>query len=753
MRHEETVIWFGTGPMSALPALIAWPLWSLLSLLGILIIVYSHQKTLVALTSRRRVILTILRTLLWLALMLFLAAPTRVERTSSDDSSKRPLAVLVDRSPSMGAPDQRNKTRLEDAAARWRNLEKEALKIFQEIEYFRFSTTVSPERSLDSALAGESGPANTYLYQSLGEVLEKAPPGGWGAVVCLTDGFDTQPPPKMTDFVNKAISANSPVYFLPARNLIITRGTLGVREIDIPRDVVKKTSFIWRSVIQSFSDRSRGVMVTLRKNGTVIAREKLTLGPGSHTMNWGTEVKADETGRIPFEMTLEGDDGTKAAARATVLVSDNQSVRIFYYQGAMGWGYRFLSGILRKDPKFRMTSAFHLAKKPDTEAYGSSREATRTHFHDDELEKLDVVILDGVSSAQLTEAEQQTLEKFVRNGGSLLFMATDPGDTGGFAGTPLEKILPVSFHNTPPDQPLSKKTAQWRTTFSSISGRNGEEGAVPTERMLLTDEFPSNPGAASPEFVSYQLFRDKKPGAEVLAVHPKDKNPRTGKPAILMAAQQYGSGQSCVLGTDSLWHWKLSQPSESTETEIFWQNLLNWLVRSRRHSPSFDHPPIRSVEGIPVTIRIRGADVNSVPSLLLQGPDQKTKPCTLKSAGAEGLWEAEWTPDRDGDWILTAQDEKGLRSEHLLSVERQQAAGEFNPLPPDEEKMRKLAEMTGGELIDNRIPLTWSRSDTSGNETAATEIRKPLWHRGWLLAACLGCYAAELLVRRRWRML
>jgi hypothetical protein len=125
----------------------------------------------------------------------------------------------------------------------------------------------------------------------------------------------------------------------------------------------------------------------------------------------------------------------------------------------------------------------------------------------------------------------------------------------------------------------------------------------------------------------------------------------------------------------------------------------------------------------------------------------------LKNAGTDGIWEAVWTPDQTGDWILIAKDEKGLRNEHLLSVEKQSAPGEFNPMPPDDEKMRKLAEMTGGELIKNRIPLTWSRSDTLEKESLVTESRKPLWHRGWLLAACLACYGTELLVRRKWRML
>jgi len=729
MRHEETMMWFGIGPMSSLPQTIAWSMWVLIALLGIAVIVFSHRRTLVALTPSRRGILTTLRILFWLTLLIFLAAPTRVDRTRAENRPKKALAVAVDRSPSMGMPAQGNKTRIEEAAARWRPLEKEAKNIFPEINYFRFSKDVSPASNLDAAISGEDGPPETYLYQSLAEVIEKAPPGGWGAIVCLTDGFDTQSPGNEMDFVNKSISANSPVYFLPARNQSAIKGSLGVREIDIPRNVVKKTSFTWRSLIQSFSNRSRGVTVTLRKNGIVIAQEKLALGPGSHTLNWDTEVKADETGRIPFEMTLEGDDGAKSSIRTTVLVSDNQDLKIFYYQGAMDWGFRFIAGILRKDPKFQMTSAFHLAKGRDS--ITSNMAGSQPSFAEDTMEQLDVVILDGVSSAQLTETEESQLEGFVRNGGALLFLT--PDDNGGFADTPLEKILPVSFYSTP----------QGKQSY----------GDFKLEPMRLTGEFLSKSGATSPGFANYQLFKDRKPGAEVQGIHGRDKNPDTGKPAILMATQQYGSGQVCVLGTDSLWRWKLSQSAQSKDVEIFWQNLLNWLVRGRRNAPQFDHPPTASFVGKTLTIRVQAEKKDSVLVLSAQGPDQQTKPCALKPTGADGSWEAEWTPDQAGDWILIAQDEKGLRNEHLLSVEKQSSAGEFNSLPPDEEKMRKLAEMTGGELIGNAIPPQWKESKPQENEASATEVKKPLWHHGWLLALCLLCYASELLTRRRWRML
>ena len=108
-------------------------------------------------------------------------------------------------------------------------------------------------------------------------------------------------------------------------------------------------------------------------------------------------------------------------------------------------------------------------------------------------------------------------------------------------------------------------------------------------------------------------------------------------------------------------------------------------------------------------------------------------------------------------WAMMAfpldEDEKGLRSEHLLSVEKQSPAGEFNSLPPDEEKMRKLAQMTGGDLVGNDIPEPWKEPKPQEDEASVTEVRKPLWHHGWLLAFCLVCYSFELLTRRRWRML
>jgi hypothetical protein len=262
----------------------------------------------------------------------------------------------------------------------------------------------------------------------------------------------------------------------------------------------------------------------------------------------------------------------------------------------------------------------------------------------------------------------------------------------------------------------------------------------------------TRPHDGAAEIINYQLFKGKKPGAEVQGVHDRDKNPDTGKPEILMATQQYGSGQVCVLGTDSLWRWKLSQPAESKDVEIFWQNLLNWLVRGRRNAHQFDHPASSSFAGKTLTIRVQAQTKDSVLVLSAQGPDQQTKACALNPAG-DCLWEAEWTPDQAGDWILIAEDEKGLRSEHLLSVEKQSPAGEFNSPPPDEEKMRKLAQMTGGDLVGNDIPVPWKEPKPQEDEASVTEVRKPLWHHGWLLDFCLVCYSFELLTKRRWRML
>jgi len=108
--------WQFGGWLQRFPPTLAWIILAVAALAGLALIVFLYRRTLHQLPPASRLTLTALRVALLLALLLVLANPSRVERPPRDDSkTERHLAVVVDRSASMDAVDNRNETRLKNA--------------------------------------------------------------------------------------------------------------------------------------------------------------------------------------------------------------------------------------------------------------------------------------------------------------------------------------------------------------------------------------------------------------------------------------------------------------------------------------------------------------------------------------------------------------------------------------------------------------------------------------------------------------
>src|SRR5207249_9417676 len=46
----------------------------------------------------------------------------------------------------------------------------------------------------------------------------------------------------------------------------------------------------------------------------------------------------------------------------------------------------------------------------------------------------------------------------------------------------------------------------------------------------------------------------------------------------LLVTQRYGSGRAAVFATGGSWRWQMMQPLSDKTHEMFWQQLLRWLV-------------------------------------------------------------------------------------------------------------------------------------------------------------------------------
>ena len=91
--------------------------------------------------------------------------------------------------------------------------------------------------------------------------MKDAPPGGYGGIVCLTDGLDTTNATS-EECVSRALQNHSPFYFCVGQGQAAPRESLLVREFDLPGQVLRKSQFAARIVIEAHTSRARDVPVS-----------------------------------------------------------------------------------------------------------------------------------------------------------------------------------------------------------------------------------------------------------------------------------------------------------------------------------------------------------------------------------------------------------------------------------------------------------------------------------------------------------
>jgi len=76
-----------------------------------------------------------------------------------------------------------------------------------------------------------------------------------------------------------------------------------------------------------------------------------------------------------------------------------------------------------------------------------------------------------------------------------------------------------------------------------------------------------------PYLMNYQEAGVPKPGATVLA-----EMSAAGHTLPLLITQKYGRGRTAVFATGGDWRWQMLQPLEDMSHEMFWRQMLRWLV-------------------------------------------------------------------------------------------------------------------------------------------------------------------------------
>ena len=150
--------------------------------------------------------------------------------------------------------------------------------------------------------------------------------------------------------------------------------------------------------------------------------------------------------------------------------------------------------------------------------------------------------------------------------------------------------------------------------------------------------------------MDYQDAGTPKPGATVLA-----QMNAGGRKLPLLITQNYGRGRTAVMATSGTWRWQMSQALGDPAHDLFWQQLLRWLVLDSPAQVEVKAPTQTLMDDghIQLSATVRDKEYQPAPDAKVTahviGPDGLSVMLDMAPAADNpGTFNASWTAGKTG---------------------------------------------------------------------------------------------------------
>lgn len=654
-------------------------------------------------------------------------------------TGKRRIAVLIDTSTSMNTRDAGGASRLEAALnvlADPKVLEAWNRNLAVEFHTFdRTTRRAEPGQLKGAAALGEASELASAVMAAateLGDLKDQA------GVLIVSDGRATSPGAQ--DAAQLALARSVPLWTwclggpVPRHDLWID--TASSEALAFSGAEVELAATLHAD---GYSNRSFKVEI-LRGETLVETREVV---PGTNGLARVTaRVKAPASGeeRWVFRTPPQPEEADASNNdRAVFLRTVGDKARVLLAEGQPHWDTKFLVQTLKRDPHIDLTALYRI--QPGRTLAVLSATGTESRVEQDmfprtaaAMNAFDVIILGRGAEAFFDQGTEALLTDFVaRRAGSLIFAR---GKAYGGRFQPLAKLEPLAWGEGTRSAPRLKPTDSGRDNPIFDLGGTGSVDEL-LERLPALDQASATLG--------------EKPLAIVLAAAADRDGP------ALIAFQRYGQGKALCLNASGIWRWSFREEGQA-ESEAayqrFWISLIQWLLAGQQFLPGADvaltssRRHYTSEEPMQFLITTRQLDAAAYqPRLTLEGNGRSLD--ILPRARGE-TFVAEAGPFPPGTYRATLHNNIGKPAELTQSIEVVNSSVEKRDLSADPLLMRKLADISGGLVIQPseaaRLPEIIQRWD------AARQIahrQQPLWDRAWILALLIAFLAAEWWWRRK----
>ncbi|MDO8834417.1 MAG: hypothetical protein Q7V01_02425 [Vicinamibacterales bacterium] len=685
-----------------------------------------------------------------LALLLFaLLRPVLVLRAV--EPQRNVLAVLIDDSRSLTIADRDGVPRhafVEQAFGRDRALGAALAERFA-LRFFRFSSKAErmpgPEAARFDGTRSEIGLA----LQQTADELAGLPVSG---IVLLTDGADTSRAP-LAETLRRLRTANLPVFAVGLGQEQLARD-VQIGRVDLPLHVLKGATLVVDVLVGQWGYAGTTVPVVVEDEGRVIATQDVVLPADGEPATARVQFTLSEAGPRVLTFRIPPQAGEQVAQnnqRQALVSVDDRRERVLYVEGEPRPEMKFLRQAVADDKNLQIVTLQRTASRKFLRLDIDSADELAGGFPKtrDELFAYRGLVLGSIEAAAFTPDQLRMIADFVsvRGGGVLALGGRQAFAEGGYAGTPVEEMLPVLFEASPAAESFVQETPVLPT-------RLGQTHVV--TQIADTSAASAARWATLPPLTAVNPIRRAKPGAAVLL----DGGAGSTLPQIVLAYQRYGAGKALALPVQDSWMWQMHAdiPIEDMTHETLWRRLLRWLVDDVPDRLSVDADQDRVEPGDPVTLTatVRDGGYLGVNDAAVQatvvGPD-----------GTGTSVPMGFVIDRDGVYQARfSAPAAGLYEVRVDATRAGQPAGSgrgyFRAAPDDGEffdaamrasLLTRVADDTGGRFYTPETVSSLPEEITYLGRGVTVIQEKDLWDMPVVLAALVTLVGGEWALRRR----
>ncbi len=746
----------------------AWPEWVLVLLIlaaavGLALLIRSRRSQAApVMRGWRSWIIWGLQTLLAASLLVLLWQPSIT--VAELKPQQNIIAVLVDDSRSMGISED-GSTRQAQAVNALQNGVLAGLNRSFQTRLYRVDD--APAR-IDSLQDLHPNAPSTRIGDSLKQLSEETSDLPIGAVVLLSDGDDN----------SGGISADA-ISALRARHIPVHTVGFGreraQHDVELDDVTVAPRALAGSRLAAKITLHQRGyagakIALTVRDVSAaqvkLLASRTITLGPDGNlqteTLMFDIGGAAARTLQIAAA-PLSGEENTANNALSRVVNVGSDARRILYIEGEPRWEYKFIRQAEEDD---RMVQIVSMVRTSENKIYrqGISDPKELAGGFPSRAEDLfgyQGLIIGSVEAGYFTPGQQELIREFVdRRGGGLLFLGGQFAlADGGWNASSLTDLLPTSL---PSEAGTFHREADPRNGTTHTTAELAPAG-VDSIITRLVDDPAANAAKWKklPYLMDYQDSGTAKPGAAVLAyvITPE------GRTLPLLITESFGRGRTAIMATGGSWRWQMSSPLGDTAHDLFWQQLLRWLVSDTPGSVAASVPAQMLLDNgsIAITADVRDQQYNPAPDARVEahilGPSGITALVEMTPVPDNpGQFQAAWSAPKIGSYLteVTAQrhDPKTGTVKELgrdvLTFQRVDGVAENFHTEQNRDLLERLATQTGGQYWKpadlGKLPgaIPFSEAGITMRET------RDLWDLPLVFLVLVLLRFSEWWLRRKW---